>query len=348
MHTWHKPTIVSSPSLPKHDLLSFKCFNARSIKNKLHELGILSSANLNFIAITETWLNDDFPNSAISAHLENYSIYKSDRVDGRGGALILTSPLLHVESLPNVNVTNIESVWCKLINYNNVTEFPLITACVYRSPSCSFSDLESRLNIVQLSFFSTRLPPKLIIVGDFNLPNYDWNIPSSTIPEQNPVIFLNFLNDYGLVQLNLQPTRESNILDLLITNTPDRIADLTTDVHFSTSHHDSLLFSVTIFRPSHVSNLFIQSDMNISLDFAKADFPAIKSDLGLVNNWYSVLKLDDSNNMWDTFCHILHNIFLNHCPTRKVTLVTSHERLPTYIMNLIHAKHRARRYYKQC
>ena len=83
-----------------------------------------------------------------------------------GGALILTSPLLHVESLPNVNVTNIEYVWCKLINYN-VTECPLIIACVYRSPSCSFSDLESWLNIARLSFFSIRLPPKLIIVGNF-------------------------------------------------------------------------------------------------------------------------------------------------------------------------------------
>ena len=226
-------------------------------------------ANLDFIAINKTWLNDDFPNYAISAHLSNYSIYRSDRVNRRaGGALILTSPLLHVESLPNINVTNIESVWCKLINLINVTECPLIIACVYHSPSCSFSDLESWPNIVRLSFFSTRLPPKLIIVRDFNLPIYDWNIPSYTSLEQNHVLFLNFLNDYGLVQLNLQPTRESNILDLLITNTPDRIADLTTDVHFSTSDHNSLLFSVTIFRPSHVPNPFIQSDMNISLDFA--------------------------------------------------------------------------------
>ena len=204
-------------------------------------------ANLDVIAIPETWLNDDFPNFAKSSHLPNYSIYRSDRVDRRaGGALILTSPLLHVESLPNVNVTNIEYVWCKLINYN-VTECPLIIACEYCSPSCSFSDLESWLNIARLSFFSIRLPPKLIIVGNFNLPNYDWNIPSCSSLEQNHVLFLNFLNDYGLVQLNLQPTRESNILDLLITNTPDCIADLTTDVHFSTSDHDSLLFSVTIY-----------------------------------------------------------------------------------------------------
>ena len=108
-----------------------------------------------------------------------------------------------------------------------------------------------------MTLFSTHLPPKLIIEGDFNLPNYDWNIPSYTGLEQNHVLFLNFLNDYGLVQLNLQPTRESNILDLLITNTPGQIADLTTDVHFSTSDHDSLLFSVTIFRPFHVPNPFI-------------------------------------------------------------------------------------------
>ena len=81
--------------------------------------------------------------------------YTQDRVDRRaGGALMLTiSPLLHVESLPNINVTNIESVWCELINHNNVTECPLIIACVYRSLSCSFSDLESWLNIVRLFLF---------------------------------------------------------------------------------------------------------------------------------------------------------------------------------------------------
>ena len=107
-----------------------------------------------------------------------------------GGALILTSPLLYVELLPNINVNNIESVWWKLINHINVTECPLIIACVYRSLSCSFSDLESWLNIVRLSFFSTRLSPKLNIVGDFNLPNYDWNISSCTSLEQNHVLFL--------------------------------------------------------------------------------------------------------------------------------------------------------------
>ena len=71
----------------------------------------MASAHLDFIAITEMWLNDDFPNSVISVHLPNYSIFRSDRIDRRaGGALLLTSPSLHAESLPNINVTNIESV----------------------------------------------------------------------------------------------------------------------------------------------------------------------------------------------------------------------------------------------
>ena len=76
-----------------------------NLKNKLHELGILSTANFDFIAITETWLNNDFPNSAISAHIPNYSIYRSDRVDRcAGSALLLTRPSLHVESLSNIFV----------------------------------------------------------------------------------------------------------------------------------------------------------------------------------------------------------------------------------------------------
>jgi hypothetical protein len=107
-----------------------------------------------------------------------------------------------------------------------------------------------------------------------------------------------------------------------------------------------MLFSISTFRTFQFTNSSIQNDLNISLDFTKANFSAIKSDLRLVD-WHSVLNMNDINKMWNTFCHILHNIFAKHCPPRKSSLPTKNKNLPAYIMSLIRAKRRAWRYYRQ-
>jgi hypothetical protein len=112
--------------------------------NKLHELHALSSAALDFIAISESWLHGGIPDSIISAYLPNYLIYRSDRVDRRaGGVVLLANNVLHVEHVTSINVTNVESIWCKLVTCNDQSACPVLVACVYRSPSCSYDDLNS-------------------------------------------------------------------------------------------------------------------------------------------------------------------------------------------------------------
>jgi hypothetical protein len=57
---------------------------------------------------------------------------------------------------------------------------------------------------------------KIIIAGDFNLPNISWTDDNYTSFGSWSQNFCDILEDYFMSQLCLTPTRESNIPDLLI------------------------------------------------------------------------------------------------------------------------------------
>ena len=67
--------------------------NARNLKktrscNKLVELqNLVDNSDRNVIAITKTWLNENISNCEI-LH-ENYTVYRRDRCNKRGGSILL-------------------------------------------------------------------------------------------------------------------------------------------------------------------------------------------------------------------------------------------------------------------
>ena len=75
--------------------------NARSIVNKSHLLKpILDAATYDVIFITETWLNENFPNSLL-CDLNNYCVLPHDREGQRGGG----AAVLYKASLSNFITT---------------------------------------------------------------------------------------------------------------------------------------------------------------------------------------------------------------------------------------------------
>ncbi|GAA49706.1 hypothetical protein CLF_103450, partial [Clonorchis sinensis] len=64
--------------------LSIMLFNARSLLPKIHNLRAISAiVQPSVICVTETWLTDETPDTAIS--LPGYDIHRSDRKNSRGG-----------------------------------------------------------------------------------------------------------------------------------------------------------------------------------------------------------------------------------------------------------------------
>ena len=95
-------------------------------------------------------------------------------------------------------------------------------------------DLETSCEIlwakVQISK-SLDLMPKnsnqtIVLGGDFNLPGIDWDngvVNPKAANKSQRELLLSSLDTHALAQIHKEPTREENILDLLITNKPGLI-----------------------------------------------------------------------------------------------------------------------------
>jgi len=82
----------------------------------------------------------------------------------------------------------------------------------------------------------------LILGGDFNCPGIDWstgNLTESYLPAHFREFLLEFVQDFLLEQIVLNPTRGNNILDLCFTSHPDSINQCKTVTGFS--DHDTAI-----------------------------------------------------------------------------------------------------------
>ena len=66
------------------------------------------------------------------------------------------------------------------------------------------------------------------IMGDFNLPDINWNsytIDKHQYSKEINELFINTIQSLNLEQVTKQPTRNHNILDLFLTNRPGLVID---------------------------------------------------------------------------------------------------------------------------
>ena len=75
------------------------------------------------------------------------------------------------------------------------------------------------------SILNKRKPPKVHIIGDFNLANSSWDNLTSSIPVEQ--LFIDSFSDLGLKQCIDTPTHSrGNILDILLTNSESHISNI--------------------------------------------------------------------------------------------------------------------------
>ena len=118
------------------------------------------------------------------------------------------------------------------------------------------------------AFADTKLP--VVVTGDFNLPGINWDIPSApTTFSQNK--FLDAFLDFGFVQKVLKPTRLKKILDLVLTNDPHFVYDVTVGNPVGLSDHNTVCFKINLCMSHDISKL--------RLDWDNADI------LGLSAQW---------------------------------------------------------------
>ena len=112
-----------------------------------------------------------------------------------------------------------------------ITDSKKIMLCVYyRSPRWKKPYLDEWLGLFTLFLETTTCYEKIIITGDFNFPDLIWNSELVPAPIRNissgSAEFRELTLDSYFEQMNMFPTRLNNILDLVFTNSPEAVTNL--------------------------------------------------------------------------------------------------------------------------
>ena len=124
----------------------------------------------------------------------------------------------------------------------------LVVGCVYRSPSSDQTLVEQMCNL--LCEISDTQPSHLVIMGDFNFPEIDWEDGSiETSSAHHAHMFLESIRDCFLYQHVRSPTRyrhgtNPNVLDLILTHEESMIKNLTYCAGLGSSDHLMLQFNI--------------------------------------------------------------------------------------------------------
>ena len=216
----------------------FNCvaFNSRSVVKKLLDLYfevIVEGNSPDLIAICETWLSGDIPDSFFSL-CKGYSVFRQDRLIGKGGGvalLVKTSVVCHSVSVPSDEF--FESV-CVLVK-SGITNF--LFCSVYRPPAKNNACLSSFTKL--LNFLESYNLP-IVIVGDLNLPNASWS--SMTSSDSFTAELLRDLLSHGFTQYVNEPTREQNLLDVVLCSERGLVQDTRVKAPVGNSDHCSVNF----------------------------------------------------------------------------------------------------------
>ena len=291
--------------------------NVRSIKSagKIDEIQLLAqSENLDIITISETWLDDSYPDQLLL--IDNFQPpFRRDRRTGRGGG-VMTYVKSSIPCLRRLDLesNNSECIWMEASTLRG----KVLIGNYYRPPgqSAEVRDafLESLTTSVATAMESN--PFILIVTGDFNDRCAAWD--SAHSESELGLSLVNLVSQHNLFQLIDEPTRTSEysntLLDLIITDSPGLVLDSGTLAPISNSDHSVVYCSFS---------LSLHKDISFKRpvwDYKKANFPELNAAL-------SSAPWDTGHEVYDTVDDVVSywsDLFLttakDFIPFREITI----------------------------
>lgn len=136
--------------------------------------------------------------------------HRKDRKYGEGGVLIAVNN--NTISVQKENDSDCELVWTKVMH----SKGDVIFGCLYRQPSSGIEKLEQLQQSLTALFNRGPNAPNIVLGGDFNLPDIDWetlSIKKKTKPQYGHLInekMIEIVKDFNLTQIVNKPTRGKN------------------------------------------------------------------------------------------------------------------------------------------
>ena len=144
---------------------------------------------------------------------------RKDRADGYGGVLLAVKNDI---DFCEIETADTDSVFIKTkLENNNI----VIIGSIYRPPSSDIKYTENMCKQIE-GIVNSNKNAAILIGGDLNLPDVDWNSNSINGNQYLKAInqcTIDMVNECHLKQIVNEPTRGDNILDVFMTNRPSLV-----------------------------------------------------------------------------------------------------------------------------
>ena len=200
---------------------------------------------------------------------------------------------------------------------------------MYRPPDACSEKTRNLLSFLTNYLDSTEVDgyKDIMITGDFNLPNIDWE-SNTVLPThgrehtESANQLLDFMNSHFLTQVVKCPTRNNNILDIVLVNNDRIISHVSTSETHLSDH--SLVEVALTYNPSKpVTHPLPDMERNSfrAIDLQKCDFEEINSGLQEIN-WDDLIALcneeddQDGSMFLSLFNLTVLQVLLIHAPKK--------------------------------
>ena len=341
---------LSPPRAGKQSGVRCLSTNSDTLHNKLNEVEpFLNLHQIDIAGFVETvpknCTTEEF--KQLIFNINGYSCLSNG--SGRGVCLYIKDNLEVIERYTDGEKLFSPSIFCKLKTPSNEL---FNIGIIYRSPNASEND-NMNLNklITMMAKKSINSGEKLVILGDFNHPDINWNNETCNKPDHHiSVKFLDNIHSNYLSQFVLEPTHQRalqtpTLIDLIFSNDPDLIQDINLLPPFGKSHHSVICFNIDILSP----NLSVPPTYKYA--FNKGDYNAMREHFS-VFDWNGCLgNVDNVDQMWNIIEDELTTARDKFIPIIKISNNSNYKKhtfhAPQTLLNKIHLKRVAWKLYKQ-
>ena len=278
------------------------CLNINSLVSHIDDLRVFMSQSkgIDILAINETKLDSTIKDNEV--HLPGYDVIRKDRENnGRygGGVCIYVRSNINFQIRADLSPSDIE---CLTIEISRLRSKPFLVSTWYRPPQSS-ADLFMVFERVIDKIDAENL--EIYLLGDLNCDL----LPDSV--NTNSSHLLNIMDIYGLTQLITEPTRVTQysrtLIDLCLTNSPDKISNSGV-VDIGISDHCAIFLTrkISHFRSFVHKTAEVRQLKNLNEDEFLRDLR--------MNEWNRVSILNNPNEMWNSWKHLLMSVIDKHAP----------------------------------
>lgn len=282
----------------------------RGVRTKLPTL-LTSAATISsdIFILTETWLDPGINSAELG--FPNFNIYRMDRnsktsVKSRGGGVAIAISKNLSSSKISMKYPSIEQLFVKV----NISSGKLIVGCAYLPPNSDVQCYSDHCDEVE-SICAKNPNTKLLLVGDYNLPHYDWSNMNSDnyCCNVNIRVIRDMALYLGLTQCNSVHNICGRTLDLALSNVSDICVTRSTEILLPVdAYHPPLELWLSNLKPITTVKMIVKTR-----NFKKADYVKISNYLKQTD--WSFLDSDaDINVQLNIFYSIINSAIEKFVP----------------------------------